>query len=435
VPDGCFIGVDVGTSGCRAGAVDHDGTQLAETRTPLDGSHRPVPGHSEQRPEDWWEALVGAVGDLTRRLDRRPVAIGIDATSSTLLLSDVVGRPLTPGLMYDDRRATAAADRIAGLAPPDSPARGPGSALSKLLHLIREGVYADAVHALHQADWLSGRLTGRYGVSDENNALKLGYDPVARSWPTWLNQLPGVEGRLPRVVPPGSLLGPIDADVAGALGLPEDVTVVAGTTDSNAATLAASSDIAERLGTAVTSLGSTLVLKVWSDRPVFDARFGVYSHRIDGLWLVGGASNSGGAVLRRFFSDAELAHLSRRIDPALSSALDYYPLPTVGERFPVADATLAPRLTPRPEEPERFLHGLLEGIANIEAQGYRLLASLGAPFPRQVLSAGGGAANPTWQAIRARLLGVPVSHARHAEAVYGIAMLVRRAMQTHCSGD
>ena len=35
---------------------------------------------------------------------------------------------------------------------------------------------------LHQADWISGRLAAHYGITDENNALKLGYDPVYRVW-------------------------------------------------------------------------------------------------------------------------------------------------------------------------------------------------------------------------------------------------------------
>ena len=74
-------------------------------------------------------------------------------------------------------------------------------------------------------------------------------------------------------------------------------------------------------------------------------------------WLVGGASNSGGAVLRQLFSDQQLAQLSAAIDPSQVSPLDYYPLPAAGERFPVNDPLLAPRLEPRPEDDTQFLHG------------------------------------------------------------------------------
>ena len=93
----------------------------------------------------------------------------------------------------------------------------------------------------------------------------------------------------------------------------------------------------------VTSLGSTLAIKLLSTSRIEDARFGVYSHRLDNKWLVGGASNTGGAVLRQIFTDNQLEHLSRQIDPSVPSPLDYYPLPANGERFPVADPNMMPR--------------------------------------------------------------------------------------------
>ena len=92
------------------------------------------------------------------------------------------------------------------------------------------------------------------------------------------------------------------------------------------------------------------------------------------------------------------------------------PLPGNGERFPINDPTLQPLLTPRPESDADFLHGLLESMARIEQRGYRLLAELGAPYPDQVISVGGGACNTTWSAIRERLLGIPVITAEHQEA-------------------
>jgi sugar (pentulose or hexulose) kinase len=61
----------------------------------------------------------------------------------------------------------------------------PSSSLAKALWLLA-GLRPAAGHLLHQADWVLGRLSGRFGISDENNALKLGYDPVGRCWPAWL---------------------------------------------------------------------------------------------------------------------------------------------------------------------------------------------------------------------------------------------------------
>ena len=84
----------------------------------------------------------------------------------------------------------------------------------------------------------------------------------------------------------------------------------------------------------------------------------------------GGASNTGGAVLKQYFSNAQLAELSESIDAATPSSLDYYPLTSPGERFPINDPDMQPRLTPRPADDAEFLHGLLEGVASVEAQAY-----------------------------------------------------------------
>jgi len=65
----------------------------------------------------------------------------------------------------------------------------------------------------------------------------------------------------------------------------------------------------------VTSLATTLVLKLLSDRPLFDSDLGVYSHRIENLWLVGGASNSGGAAIAKHFSLDQIRELSEKINP------------------------------------------------------------------------------------------------------------------------
>jgi sugar (pentulose or hexulose) kinase len=420
-----FIGIDVGTSGCRAIAIDANRQIIASTNTALPPSKRPAAGHSEQDSTDWWLALSESVCKLVQSSAATNFqALCIDGTSSTLLLVDSHGNALTPALMYDDRRATGAAARVAEVGPSDTPARGANSALCKLLYLEQTPAGQQAAHALHQADWLAGRLTGRFGIADENNALKLGYDPLTREWPAWLRKLDIAWDLLPMVVPAGTPIGPIRPAVADMLGLPRDLEVVAGTTDSVAATLAAG---ATAVGEAVTSLGSTLALKVWCETPIAAARYGVYSHRVGDRWLAGGASNSGGAVLRHYFDDAELAALSVGIDPDQPTGLDYYPLLGSGERFPFADPEKPACLEPMIDDRRVFLQGLLEGIAKIEQLGYQRLSALGAPYPTRVYTAGGGAINATWSRIRARLLGVPVERAVQRDAAFGAACLALTA--------
>jgi hypothetical protein len=414
-----FVGVDVGTSGVRACACEASRRVHAEAEASLPGGWGEGGCH-EQEPADWWSGLVAALNGLAEQIPPGSVAgLAVDSTSGTLLLADGEGRPLEPALMYNDRRSRAEAETIGRQGPPESGAHGATSALAKLLHLHRRGTTGEAAYALHAADWLTARLTGVYGVSDENNVLKMGYDPVSRTWPGWVGEL--VPRRLlPEVVVPGARVGELTAPAARELGFPAGIPVRAGTTDSVAAFLATG---AGEVGEAVTSLGSTLALKVVSAQPVFAPRYGVYSHRLGERWLPGGASNSGGAVLLQHFTREELADLTPHLRPEQPTGLGYRPLPGVGERFPENDPEAEPRLTPRPESRVTFLQGLLEGIAAIERDGYRRLAALGAPYPATVRTVGGGAKNPAWTTIRHRLLGVSLVEPDHQEAACGTARL------------
>ncbi len=307
---------------------------MAQSAVDLPSARREGAGHT-QDPQIWWQALEQVLDTLLGEIDRRRVgALAVDGTSATLLLTDAAGTPLGPALMYDDGRASAAAARIAAVAPADSAARAATSSLAKLLFLQDLPGYASARHALHQADWIAGRLLGRYTHSDENNCLKLGYDPVARTWPAWLTTLGIDPALLPWPTAPGKAIGLLSEAVAQRFGLSMQVRVAAGTTDSTAAFIATG---ARQPGDAVTSLGSTLVVKVMSTQPVFASEYGVYSHRLDDRWLVGGASNSGGAVLRQYFTPTQIEALTMQLKPTTPTGLDYYPLCGTGERFPSND--------------------------------------------------------------------------------------------------
>jgi len=179
------------------------------------------------------------------------------------------------------------------------------------------------------------------------------------------------------------------------------------------------------VGDAVTSLGSTLVVKVLCERPVFAPEFGIYSHRLGDAWLAGGASNAGGAALLKFFDVQTIRALSECMDSARPTGLDYYPLAGIGERFPTNDPTMCSRTSPRPDDDVMFLQGLLEGIARVESQAYRRLESLGAPYPKTVRTVGGGADNDAWMAIRSGCLGVPAVASSQGHAAYGTALLAR----------
>ncbi|XAR59109.1 Glycerol kinase [Bertholletia excelsa] len=353
-------------------------------------------------------------------------SISIDGTSATTIILDSnTGEPLSRPFLYNES-CSDALPVVKSIAPENHTVCSGSSTLCKLVSWWNsDDANKESVLLMHQADWLLWLLHGKLGVSDYNNALKIGYDPELESYPSWLISQP-YSRVLPSVLAPGTSIGPIKEDIRIEFGFPQDSVVCTGTTDSIAAFLAAR---ATEPGKAVTSLGSTLAIKLLSTNRIEDARFGVYSHRLDDKWLVGGASNTGGAVLRQFFTDEQLIELSEQINPMEASSLDYYPLQAVGERFPVADPKMKPRLHPRPENDVEFLHGILESIARIEAKAYNLLKDLGATEVNEVFTAGGGAKNEKWTEIRKRVLGLPVSRATQTEAAYGAALLALKGAQ------
>ncbi len=415
-----YLGLDFGTTGARACVIDDKKDIVWKQRVAY-------PDPAQQTPRDWRAALHMLLGALPQRLASQLSGLAIDGTSGTVLLCDEALEPCSPALLYNDNHALLQAAQLMSIAPDNNTVCAATSGLAKFLWLAQQSDISRAAYFLHQADWLTALLSGKPGISDYHNALKTGYDVENLCWPDWLMALPHTN-LLPMVLAPGEIIGCIQPDIAAHFGIHPQCVIHAGTTDSNAAFIA--SDIHE-LGIGVTSLGTTLVLKQLSKQRIEAPAFGVYSHRYGDLWLVGGASNAGAGVLRQYFDDAQLDELSAQINPQQDSPLDYYPLTKPGERFPVNDARLAPRVTPRPLRPDSgqaendadFLHGLLQGLARIEVAGYARLTELGAPPLRRVVTNGGGAKNTVWRTMRARLLGVPVSTAVNSEAAYGSALL------------
>ena len=442
------LGIDIGTSGIRAVVMDSQHciisqaqSELPKSQELLDNNHIVI-GYS-QNPLDWWNVFETVLFEIKKSFITLKLSIcnithlAIDGTSGTVLLADQSGTPISDALMYNDQRAVNQAEDIKKTAPDNTAAIGVTSGLAKLLWLHKEysrgsNEQNSITYALNQSDWISGKLLGKFGISDHNNALKMGYDAQKNCWPAWVIELLKEHhfspSYLPHVVSPGEVTGIISAEMSHHFGFNTKLKVCAGTTDSTAAIIAAG---ATEIGQAVTSLGSTLVMKVISDKPVFDQQSGVYSQPYGKLWLTGGASNSGGEVLNHYFDSAQLSQMTKKIDDKITQGifsilnLGYYPLSTPGERFPIQDQFLTPRLLPKPAVDLDFFQAILEGMADIEALAYKKLVDLGAPYPKLVISIGGGAANKSWRYIREQKLGISVIMAEQQQAAAGAALLAQ----------
>ncbi|KAF2301919.1 hypothetical protein GH714_030421 [Hevea brasiliensis] len=363
-----YLGMDFGTSGARYALIDKHGTIHSEGK-------REYPLYMSGETMDWIQSWKTTIFSLLKDVPVhfRPLvaSISIDGTSATTIIVDgTTGEPLWRPFLYNES-CPDALPMVKSIAPVNHTVCSGSSTLCKLVSWWNaEDSNKKSALLLHQADWLLWLLHGKLGVSDYNNALKVGYDPEVDSYPPWLLAQPYSQV-LPSVTAPGTSIGCLKEDIRTQFGH---------------------------------FLGSTLAIKLLSTKRIEDARFGVYSHRLDDKWLVGDKSRE-------------------------ASPLEYYPLKAVGERFPVADPNLAPRLHPRPESDVEYLHGILESIARIEAKAYSLLKDMGATQAEEVFTAGGGAKNEKWIKIRERVLGLPVSRAMQTEAAFGAAILALKGAQ------
>lgn len=412
-----ILGLDLGTSGLRAAIVKADQI-LAEFSVSMPFPERDQQ-QSQQAVDVWQRAFDGLMSQLKQsHWTAKIEAIIADATSSSVLVCNSLGQAISQALMYDDKRAQPQAKKIAQVAPINSAARGPNSSLAKLMWLAEQTKPQTDHFIQHQIDWLNFQLCGVQNITDENNALKLGYDSINQTWPQWVKEL--CPYPLPKVVSAGSLLGTVSSKLVKKWQFQPSTQVYAGTTDSIAAFLASG---ANQVGDAVSALGSTLAIKQLSNTPLFAAEYGIYSHKLKNKWLVGGASNAGGAVLLAHFSLEKLKALIPQLNVQQPTGLACYPLSQPGERFPIADPNLKP-LIPKTDSDTQRLQSLIEGLVEVEYQAYQKLETLGAPKLNRLFAVGGGTRNQAWCQLRALKLPATIAKPISQSAAFGVTRLI-----------
>lgn len=191
-----LIGLDLGTQGVRAMLADCSGTILASASrryAQINAAEKEASaGYKEQSADDWREAAVQVLAEVTRqereRLASARVFLSVDGTSGTILPVDGEGRPLRTALMYNDSRSAAVVPEVhkAAKALEDRMGYSIGSsfALPKIVWIRDQQpeIFEQAKAFVHQTDYIVGCLCGEYQVSDYSNALKTGYDLLDETW-------------------------------------------------------------------------------------------------------------------------------------------------------------------------------------------------------------------------------------------------------------
>ena len=399
------LGIDLGTSGVRIALININSELIYYSSSQY--------SIGLQKCEDWENSCRELIKNIPSKKKERIIACSIDGTSGTLMGCDYNGKSLGDALPYFDS-CIAEQNAIQKKYKNLNLASGFGRA-SKLINK-----FGDEILLRHQADWISGWLLNDWTFGEEGNNLKLGWKIVEGIWPQEIHQL-NWRNKLPKILPSGKSFGKIALNRAKELNLPKETEIISGTTDSNASVIATGASLSE----GVTVLGSTIVIKSFVKTPINLP--GVTTHRVGNRWLCGGASNAGCAVLKRFFNDKNLVELSRQINPESDSGLMFRPLTFQGERFPIDNPYLEPILEPRPVSDSLFLHGILEGLARIEAQGWEKFKSMNVEIPKKIITIGGGAGNPQWRRIRERLIGIPIRTCSK-QAAEGVARLALQSL-------
>lgn len=422
--DRVFIGVDIGTQGVRGIVITDQGVILdscSESYTRINIADQPE--KKEQNPEDWWRAVQNVLKRLST-IRAEIAAVAFDGTSGTIVPIDNGNVPLMNGIMYNDARAVMQAARLESAAGEHEKQHGycfnASFALPKIIWCEENGIKASRY--IHQTDYIVGKLTGIYDITDMSNALKTGYDLIQECWPAFIEKYVH-RTKLPKVVPCGSVIGTVNNYGAEMTGLRKGTIVCAGATDGYASALAA---CAVSPGDWASIIGTTLILKGISKKLITEPNGVIYSHKHpQGWWMPGGASNVGGRCLNEWFGEEKFKKLDQMTIKSEPTGDLVYPLLTPGERFPFVRSDFTGFRVEKDgnSNEARSYMATLEGVGYVERMCYDLLSSLGCEISETIYTTGGASKSFAWLQIRANILNrtlkVPVS----TDAATGSAML------------
>ena len=384
------LGIDLGTSGVRIAIIN--------TKKKLLFTSSKTYSQGLTKAEDWKNSLTTLILKIPNSLREKLVSCSVAGTSGTLLACKKNGEPIGKALPYF-LSCSEYSHEVEKLFTKECAGSSMSGSVGRALRLL--ALYGNEIILRHQADWISGWLINNWEYGEEGNNIRMGWEISNSSWPVNFKNLKWLKC-LPKIIPSGRIMGKICNKKANELSLPNKLQVIAGTTDSNAGVLATFPNNND----GITILGSTIVIKKFVNKPLTGE--GISNHKLLGNWLSGGASNTGAALLLDFFKLEYIEELSKQINPNKPTGLNLLPLSSQGERFPIDDPNIKPRLEPRPVSDSLFLHALLEGLARIEAKGWKKLNELGADLPQQIITIGGGAKNITWKKIREKEIGIPI---------------------------
>jgi xylulokinase len=443
-----LVGLDVGTTGCKAIVFSPEGQVLGQGFREY-GVICDAPAKAEQDAEQVWSWTKAALREAVTTSGGKDIgALSVSSQGDAIIPVDSEFRALHPAILGMDYRSGPQAERCAealgalalfertGMRP------HPMNSLVKIL-LLRElapAVFARAAKIVTYADFILGKLSGEavidYTMASRTMAFELG----AQNWSETIHQAFGLNKEIwSRPVPSGTAVGRIRPELAAELGLPPDLVLVTGGHDQTCAALGAGA-IHEGMG--VVSTGTAEVLSTPLARPVlteamFNSFYPCYLHARSGMYFTFSLNHIGGILLRWWrdnFAGPETAESTQNAMDAyqlIDARMPQGPSPVMflphlnGSGTPTCDLhskgavvglTLA---TTRHDVAKAILEGLtFELRLNLEAMmacGIRL---------DEFVAVGGGAKSEVWLQLKADILNRPLRTVRCREAAcLGAALL------------
>jgi gluconokinase len=297
------IGLDLGTTGCKAVAVHQDGRVLGRFAAdyPL---IRLEEGQAEQDALVVYEAACAALRGLSAKLETPPSALALSGAMHSLLAVDDAGNPLAPALTWADTRPGLVLEKLRNRLDPLEVYARTGCPLQTPFHLAKlvwlgdaqPDVFKNAARFVAIKDFVAYRLTGRW-AADVSLASSTGLLNLrTQTWDASLLALAVVdESRLLEVIDSLETHGEISANAARDTGLPKGSRVVAGGSDGGLANLGAG---VLTPGSSVVTVGTSGALRRAVAEPLLDSRARTWCYRLSRNHLfAGGAINNAGLLL------------------------------------------------------------------------------------------------------------------------------------------
>lgn len=445
-----LLGIDIGTSGCKALLLGLDGAVIAVDSATYPLS-QPRAGWAEQDPELWVEgARQSVAGALAKAPDVEILSIGLSGQMHGLVSLDRNHTVLRPAILWNDQRTgaecaeiTVAAGGIAGLLAATNNRMLPGYTGGKILWMRKNEpeLYARMALMLNPKDYLRLRLTGEVATEVSDASGTGVFDVRRRTWATSLIETLGID---PRILPPTHeskvISGRVSATGAALFGLPQGVPVAGGGGDSVIQTIGSGVIAPGELQTTIGTAGIiAAALDTPKDNP--DGRLQVFCNVAADKWHCMGVSlNAGGAM--GWYRDALCAALDgtkpsfdvivdeAKSSPAGARGLLFLPYLN-GERCPHPDPTARGAfvgLTARHTRGD-ITRAVMEGVVHAFSDMHALMLPMGIAG-RIVKVSGGGARSALWRQIQADIFDCDVVTTAGATegAAFGAALVAGLAI-------